>query len=421
MLVSAHGHVDPHPRDRLDGGQPDLALRLRGDRVGDLLLGVRLGLGFHWPELTPTGKACTATRCAIVLPDDMSAAAPEVNLQQLRPLAIGEILDVAVKIVWRNAGTLMRVVFFVVFPVQVLSSFVQLSATPKDWTLQGFPPQFRPPADEFVVSHHEVWTYAAGFGSTLLLGFLAGIIATGACYRAITGAYLGEQIGWRGSLGYALRRFHSILWVTIASSFVAGLGLLLCIIPGIYLWVCFAVPIPVLLTEGTRGFKALGRSRSLVSGFWWRTFGILVLGAILAGFISSVLAGIVLGVTSNGTTSTTWLIATTIAGTLSKMISVPFTAAFVTVLYFDLRVRKEGFDLQLLAQRIGVDPGAAPLPFAPPVPPVSAQAPFWPPPPGWSPPAAGTAPPAAPPQPPSNEPPFWPPPPGWTPGGGDTP
>jgi hypothetical protein len=357
----------------------------------------------------------------------MATAVPEVNTQQLRPLAIGEILDVAMKIVWRNAGTLLRVVFFVVFPVTVLTSFIQLSATPKDWTLQGFPPRFRPPADEFgdhFATRHQVWTDLAGLGSTVLLGFLAGIIAAGACYRAITGAYLGDPVNWRVSLGYALRRFHSILWVTFISTFLAGLGLIACIVPGVYLWVAFAVPIPVLLTEGTKGFKALGRSRTLVSGFWWRSFGILILGAVLAGVISSVLSGIVLGVTSDGTTSTTWLIANTIAGTVSKMVSVPFTAAFVTVLYFDLRVRKEGFDLQLLAQRIGVDPAGATLPFAPPPLPPSAQAPFWPPPPGWtpgpampSPPSPPAAPaPTAPTAPPgSQEPPFWPPPPGWSP------
>ena len=96
-----------------------------------------------------------------------------------------------------------------------------------------------------------------------------GIVATGACYRAITGAYLGERELARLA-GIRAAAFHSILWVTFISAFVAGLGLIACIIPGIYLWVAFAVPIPVLLTEGTKGFKALGRSRELVSGYWWR-------------------------------------------------------------------------------------------------------------------------------------------------------
>jgi hypothetical protein len=71
------------------------------------------------------------------------------------------------------------------------------------------------------------------------------------------------------------------------------------------------------------------------------------------------------------------------------MLTTPAVAAFAIVLYIDLRVRKEGFDLYLLAQRLGVEPteaGAQAL--LPPQPAVYAdgeQPPFWPPPPGWKP------------------------------------
>jgi hypothetical protein len=98
------------------------------------------------------------------------------------------------------------------------------------------------------------------------------------------------------------------------------------------------------------------------------------------------------------------------------MIATPAAAAFITVLYIDLRVRKEGFDLLLLARRLGVEraPGEAPPPFLPELPSPGSQPPFWPPPPGWVP---GPAPPFDPaPPPPSEQPPFWPPPPGWKPG-----
>ena len=48
----------------------------------------------------------------------------------LRPLGIGEILDVALKIVWRNAGTLVRAVVFVVLPVQIISALLGASISP---------------------------------------------------------------------------------------------------------------------------------------------------------------------------------------------------------------------------------------------------------------------------------------------------
>jgi hypothetical protein len=96
------------------------------------------------------------------------------------------------------------------------------------------------------------------------------------------------------------------------------------------------------------------------------------------------------------------------------MIATPAAAAFITVLYIDLRVRKEGFDLLLLARRLGVElaPGQEPPSFIPELPPATSPPPFWPPPPGWEP---GPAPMAPPPEPPDTQPPFWPPPPGWKP------
>jgi hypothetical protein len=70
----------------------------------------------------------------------------------------------------------------------------------------------------------------------------------------------------------------------------------------------------------------------------------------------------------------------TITGTISTVLTTPFLVAMLVVIYIDLRVRKEGLDLQLMAQRVGASPSAvtaaartAPIPGAAP-------------PPGWSPP-----------------------------------
>ena len=70
----------------------------------------------------------------------------------------------------------------------------------------------------------------------------------------------------------------------------------------------------------------------------------------------------------------------TIVNTLSSLITLPLFAAVLTVIYFDLRVRKEGFDLQLLARGVGGDA------------PTSAET--WPPRAGWAVEGRGYAPPA---------------------------
>jgi len=304
-----------------------------------------------------------------------ASAAPE-----LRPLSIGEILDVAIKIYLRNAWTLFRVVLVVVAPVEIVSALIQASAATND-------------GDTTTNSSHDVALYLSAIGAATILGLLANTVATGASFKAVADAYLGEQPTWRSSLRFAFVRLHSILWITILGGIATVVGAILCIIPGIYLWIAFAVAVPVLLTEGVKGTAALGRSRALVRDRWWGTFGVVLLGTILAGVVSGAigaLAGFAAGSTDAG--SVAGFLVNSVSGTLGSMISTPFTAAFVSVLYFDLRVRKEAFDLQLLAERIGLTappeggyrpaPGPAPAPR----PTGDAAPPYWPPPPGWTPP-----------------------------------
>ena len=219
----------------------------------------------------------------------LSAAPPP----QLRPLGIGEILDVSLKIVWRNAATLVRVVAFVVFPVQVLTALLAASASPQ--SLNNGSSNFRP---ENQLSGSEAKAFFAFAVVTVILSFLSSTLASGACFRAIASAYLGERTGWKQSLGYALKRLHSIVWVSILSGIVAALGFVACVLPGVYLWTAFTVAVPALLTEGVRGRRALGRSRSLVREYWWRTFGVVILGYLLTGILGGAIQGALIGLTS---------------------------------------------------------------------------------------------------------------------------
>jgi hypothetical protein len=278
-------------------------------------------------------------------------------------------------------------VLVVVAPIEVLSALIQASALPEDPLITETGPGTIEVEDEF-------WVGIAAFGAAGLLSFLGATVATGACFKAIADGYLGEHAEWRSALAYAARRLHSILWVTFLGGLLAVLGLVLLIIPGIYLYVAFAVAVPALLTEGLKGRKALGRSRRLVKGRWWGTFGVVVLGAILVGIVEGALVGLSAVVTTIDTTDPTLgsFLVNTAATVLASLIATPFAAAFVTVLYFDLRVRKEAFDLQLLAQQIGVDPDSAARPAAPLREGTledelddGEQPPYWPPPPGWKP------------------------------------
>jgi hypothetical protein len=301
----------------------------------------------------------------------------------LRPLGIGEILDVGIKITTRHYWTLVRVVLVVVVPIQVLASIVTLSA-PDGTNTFDF--------ETGTVDEGDEWTFIAAALTAALLTLVAQTIATGVCFKAVADAYLGRVPSWRRSLGEVVRRLHSILWISFLTYLLAGLALIPCILPGIWLYFSWTVAVPAFLTEGVKGRRALGRSFRLVKGFWWRTFAIIVLGSILSGIIEAVVGGLLGAVSFTSDDETVTVLANLIASVLAGAVTTPFIAAVTIVLYVDLRVRKEGFDLQLLAERIGLTappeggyrpaPGPAPAPR----PTGGAAPPFWPPPPGWRPP-----------------------------------
>jgi hypothetical protein len=277
------------------------------------------------------------------------AALPGVP--ELRPLGVGELVDAALKIWRRHFGALVRTVLVVVAPVEVLTALAVASADPG--------------AD---VSSGE----AVAGGTAALVGvalrLLATLVASAATLQVVTVAYLGGEPDWRQSLGLATQRLPSLLWLTV----LTGLGLLVAfvalVIPGIYLSVAWSLAFAALMAENLKGSAALGRSYRLVRGRWWPAFGTLLLAYILmlvVGFFVQLPFLLALG--NVDPESFAGFVAAAVAGVVSAVVTTPFLATIFILLYFDLRVRKEGFDLELLTQAVEL-PATEPSPGPPPEP-----------------------------------------------------
>jgi hypothetical protein len=297
-----------------------------------------------------------------------------VGAPRLRPLDVGQKLDAAIKLTTRNFKTLAGIILLLVGPVQLISFLITVSTLPDDYVAGGALGGGATPDTDADVS--------AGFyiGQLIvaLLGLLVYALAPAACFKAIGSAYLGEQPTIGESIRYALRRLHSILLVFLLASLAWIAGTIALIVPGIYLWVAFSLAVPALMLEGCRGTKALGRSHGLIKDHWWRSFGFLLVAYLLMGVISFMLGGI-LGAASFTVVdddSISGLVLNGVVNLLAQVITTPFIAAATIVLYFDLRIRKEAFDLQLLAHAIG---GRAPTDAA------ATPAMPWVAPPGWVP------------------------------------
>jgi hypothetical protein len=337
---------------------------------------------------------------------------PRVSTPGLRPLRVGEILDVAVKLYLGHAGTLFRIVLVVVVPVQVLAVLVSAATTPEDLET-GLGPLLDPEAEAGAdLESAELATYFAGQGAVLLLNALVVAVGVAACFKAISDAYLGAHPDWRASLGFVARRLAPVLWVSVLASVVPALALLAFIVPGVWLWVAWSVAVPALLFEEARGGKALARSFRLVRHRWWPTFGALMVGFVLATLAATVVAALVVGAftLAAGDSGPGGLIGEGLGSTISAVLATPFQAAVVALIYFDLRVRKEGFDLERLAGGLGAGRGGresagvgggavgagggAPVEWLPPVPPsgngrAGAGSSGTEPPGGWEPPDGG--------------------------------
>src|SRR3954452_2438765 len=113
----------------------------------------------------------------------------------LRPLALGEILDVGIKLYMRHWRTLMACVIWVVLPVQIVSVLITLSIAPEqlDFTTSS----------DAGVEPDEVDAFLA---SQVVIGLLQGLVymlATAACFKAVADAYMGGRPAARRSLGFA--------------------------------------------------------------------------------------------------------------------------------------------------------------------------------------------------------------------------
>jgi hypothetical protein len=289
----------------------------------------------------------------------------------LRPLGVLEVLDTATKLYRSQVLNLWMAVAIIIVPLQIVQFLIERAELSNVVLINGT-------------------LYAQPGGSTggilpqlltSLLGLLAELISVGAIFKLLLDAYLGRTVDLRESLSYAASKLGSLLWLAILSVIFVAIGFVLLIVPGVWALVALTVSVPVLMFEGLTGLAAMQRSRQLVSGFWWSTFGRLICAYIIYTVVLLVLITIVGAVINGaaGSSVTFFLLLGTIAGVIGAVVATPFISAVVAVIYIDLRVRKEALDLELLAGGLGYDGSASGSPFGSPLGPPS---PFGPPQPG---------------------------------------
>jgi Membrane domain of glycerophosphoryl diester phosphodiesterase len=137
-----------------------------------------------------------------------------------------------------------------------------------------------------------------------------------------------------------------------------GLGVLLAVlalialIPAlIMVYVRTVVAVPAIVLEHVSGWHGLQRSWQLISGRFWPTFGRMLLLALIAGIMSSVIGAIV-EVPGAALDPGNSFVFSQLGGAIAAVFVGPITYIGVTLLYYDIRIRKEGFDIEMLARSL---------------------------------------------------------------------
>jgi hypothetical protein len=282
-------------------------------------------------------------------------------LPTLRPLRLGELLDQAIRLYRQNFLPFVGIIALVYVPLTVLQTAASTLMTSS--MLEGVS------SPEALFSNAAYWI---GLLSVLLLSFAQFIfvqgIATGALTRAVADNYLGKKTGildayrgigksWPSLLGallfLSLVVFVAVLWWIIVPciGWFTGLGMLVFLTGAINPLVA-----PAVVLEGQGAIDAVRRAWSLVRRRFWPVLGyifVLYLLSLLIIIGPATIANFLLTqvfVSLNDPTMQHVL--TSIIGSLVRLVGIliyyPLQMTAFTLIYFDLRVRTEGFDIALL-------------------------------------------------------------------------
>ena len=117
------------------------------------------------------------------------------------------------------------------------------------------------------------------------LQIIASYLAQAALIPVVGDRALGGSMDFKQAWGLVLKRLVPLLVTSILGGLAIGIGVLLCVIPGLILAFLFAFSAPVVMLENKSGVDALKRSKDLVKNHW--------LEVLLVGLVYAVIIGVV--------------------------------------------------------------------------------------------------------------------------------
>lgn len=291
---------------------------------------------------------------------------------QLRAMRVAELLDETIRLYRHNFLTFVGIVALLQVPMSILSTVLTAYASQAYMTALeaslGAPGMAS--SDAFLTS------YLLYAGATMLLSALNYLViynlVTAALARAISNRYLGEPVSIGGAYRSILGRFWSllgaVLLLVLVNAALIALPMLLSVAADCVGAIALVVALPLLVwidirlafitqavvLDGRPARGALVRSWHLVKGHGWRTLGVVLLLALFSLLI--VTGPSYVATFGMQVLDASLPLQTVVSGVLSTVLATlytPIRLTGMTLLYYDLRIRKEGLDLELQAAALG--------------------------------------------------------------------
>jgi hypothetical protein len=268
----------------------------------------------------------------------------------LHPMTLSDILDGAFKLLKANWRTVVLITAAFVVPLHVVSAFVQRNLYGGHSIFQAVnDPALRSSANNRNDAQLIVGLVVA------LIGLLVAPFVAGAISKVVAASYLGGEETVGSALRATGRRTGALLGAWFLVHVLEVIGGVLCLLPGLIVMSLFVAVAPAIVIEELGPIRGMRRSWRLM---WPRIFPVMGV-ALLSGLLASAV-GNALGTVPNlaalaiGLKYAWPLLA---AGSiLAALVTTPFVAIVATLLYFDGRIRQEGFDLQLMADDLARRP-----------------------------------------------------------------
>jgi hypothetical protein len=192
---------------------------------------------------------------------------------------------------------------------------------------------------------------------SVLAGLLSIVViaaSQAATVVAVSNVYLDRPASVMDSFSKVKHQIGGVIWLSAKVGFLVGLACIALIVPGILLAVRWSLAVPAKVLEDKNSGEAMSRSSELTLGNRGRVFVIWFLFVILSIGVSMLLqwpiqiAAGVGGLTALQHAAVGWRVASLVATFISQCLVGPLATIAFSLVYYDERVRKEAFDLQLM-------------------------------------------------------------------------